>query len=197
MNRNTNTNIPRNNSNLGTLPITTEEFDANVQVELQKRKRLHYQIYRAQSLSSYYQSLLNHENPFLPAKFRAKVNTTTPKYEKEIGRKQSIDTMKRDIDILDERRRNWLVELEQYEQAIQNIIYSLNFNNEQQHLLQVKDKDKLKEDEKRNTANWNDHFDKLKATYEKEQESNDIDNLLKYADKQSQNENVAANNKYA
>ena len=105
--------------------------------------------------------------------------------------------MKRVIYILDERRRNWLVELEQYEQAIQNIIYSLNFNNEQQQSLQVKDKDKLKEDEKRNTANWKDHFDKLKATYEKEQESNDIDNLLKYADKQSQNENVAANNKYA
>ena len=72
---------------------TKEEFDANVQVELQKRKRLHYEIYRAQSLSSYYQSLLNLENPFVPAKFRAKVNTTTPKYEKEIRRKKSIDTM--------------------------------------------------------------------------------------------------------
>ena len=91
---------------------------------------------------------------------------------------------------------NWLVELEQYEQAIQNIMSTLNFNNEQQQLLQVKYRDKLKEDEKRNTDNWNDHFDKLKATYEKEQESNDIDNLLKYGNKQSQNENVAANFKY-
>ena len=196
MNRNTNINIPRNDNNLDTLPKTNEEFDANVQIELQKRKRLHYQIYRAQSLSSYYQSLLNHENPFVPAKFRAKVNITTPEYEKEIRRKQSIDTMKREIDILDERRRNWLVELEQYEQAIHSIINSLNFNNEQQQLLQVKYKDKLKEDEKRNTDNWNNHFDKLKATYQKEQESNDIDNLLKYADKQSEDENVAANNKY-
>ena len=196
MNRNTNINIPRNDNNLDTFPKTNKEFDANVQIELQKRKRLHYQIYRAQSLSSYYQSLLNHENPFVPAKFRAKVNITTPEYEKEIRRKQSIDTMKREIDILDERRRNWLVELEQYEQAIHSIINSLNFNNEQQQLLQVKYKDKLKEDEKRNTDNWNNHFDKLKATYQKEQESNDIDNLLKYADKQSEDENVAANNNY-
>ena len=94
MNRNTNSNVPRNDSNLSTLPRTTGEFDANVQVQLQKRKRLHYQIYRAQSLSSYYQSLLNHENPFVPAKFRAKVNTTTPEYEKEIRRKQSIDITK-------------------------------------------------------------------------------------------------------
>ena len=104
--------------------------------------------------------------------------------------------MKRETDILDKRRRNCLVELEQYEQAIHSIINSLNFNNDQQQLLQVKYKDKLKEDEKRNTDNWNNHFDKLKATYQKEQESNDIDNLLKYADKQSGDENVAANNKY-
>ena len=88
-------------NNLDTLPRTTKEFDAKVRVQLQKRKRLHYQIYRAQSLSSYYQSLLNHENPFVPAKFRAKVNITTPEYEKEIRRKQSIDTMKREIDTLD------------------------------------------------------------------------------------------------
>ena len=47
MNRNTNSNVPRNDNNLDTLPRTTEEFDANVQVELQKCKRLHYQIYRA------------------------------------------------------------------------------------------------------------------------------------------------------
>ena len=153
MNRNTNTNIPRNNSNLGTLPVTIEEFDANVQVELENCKRLHYQIYRAQSLSSYYKSLLNHENSFVPAKFRAKVNTTTPEWEKDKRRKQFIDIVEREIGILDYRRRNWLVELEQYEKAIQNIINSLNFNNEEQKLLHVKYKGQLKEDEKRNTDN--------------------------------------------
>ena len=105
---------------------------------------MHFQIYRAQSLSSYYQSLLSHENPLVHANLRAKVNTTTPEYEKEIRRKQSIDTMKREIDILDERRRYWLNELQQYELAIKNSINSLNFNNEQQPLLQVKYKGKLK-----------------------------------------------------
>ena len=195
MNRNTNINIPRNDNNLDTFPKTNEEFDANVQIELQKRKRLHYQIYRAQSLSSYYQSLLNHENPFVPAKFRAKVNITTPEYEKEIRRKQSIDTMKREIEILDGRRRNWLVELEQHEQMIRNI-NSINFNNERPQLFQVIYNNELKEDEKRNTDNWNNRFDKLKARYEKEHESNNIVNLLGYPDKQSQTENVAANSKY-
>ena len=41
MNRNTNINIPRNDNNLGTFPRTKEEFDVNVRVELQKRRRLH------------------------------------------------------------------------------------------------------------------------------------------------------------
>ena len=73
--RNTNSSMPRNDSKFNTMPKTTEEFDAQDQVELQKRKRLHYQIYRAQSLSRYYQSLLNQEKPFTTAKFRAKINT--------------------------------------------------------------------------------------------------------------------------
>lgn len=45
INRSTNNNIPRNDNNLDTLPKTAEKFDASVQVELQKRKRLHCQIY--------------------------------------------------------------------------------------------------------------------------------------------------------
>ena len=89
-------------------------------------------------------------------------------------------------------RRNWLVELASYEQLIQNIINPLNFNDVQQQLLQVKYKEKLEEDQKRTTDNWDDYFDKLKTTYEKEEESNYIDNLLKYSDKQSQDGNVAA-----
>ena len=93
-------------------------------------------------------------------------------------------------------RRNWLVELASYEQLIQNIINPLNFNDVQQQLLQVKYKEKLEEDQKRTTDNWDDYFDKLKTTYEKEEESNYIDNLLKYSDKQSQDGNVAANIKY-
>ena len=39
--------------------------------------------------------------------------------------------MKIEIDTLDKSRRNWLIELESYKQTIENIINSLNFNNEQ------------------------------------------------------------------
>ena len=39
--------------------------------------------------------------------------------------------MKREIDFLDERRKNWLVELESYEQVIIDL---LNLNTKQQQL---------------------------------------------------------------
>ena len=67
-------------------------------------------------------------------------------YIQSVGYKQSIDTMEKEIDILDERRRNWVVELDYYEQAIHNITNSLNFNHKQQQLLQVKYMEKLNSD---------------------------------------------------
>ena len=42
----------------------------------------HYQIYRSQQLSSYYETLINQERPYVPAKFWQKVNRATPNYEK-------------------------------------------------------------------------------------------------------------------
>ena len=46
----------------------------------------------------------------------------------------------------------------------------------------AKYRNKVKEDETRNVNNWNKHFDKLKETHSKEQDSNEIDNLLKYVE---------------
>ena len=38
-------------------------------VYFKKRNRLHYQIYRSQQSSSYYETLINQEGPYIPAKF--------------------------------------------------------------------------------------------------------------------------------
>ena len=48
---------------------------------------------------------------------------------------------------------------------------------------------KVKENETRNVNNWNEDFDKLKETHSEKQDSNEIDNLLKYAEKITINEN--------
>ena len=45
MNRYTNSNMPRNDSNLDALDNTVEKLNANFQVKLHKRKRLPKQIY--------------------------------------------------------------------------------------------------------------------------------------------------------
>ena len=45
MNRYTNSNMPRNDSNLDALDNTIEKSNANFQVKLHKRKRLPKQIY--------------------------------------------------------------------------------------------------------------------------------------------------------
>ena len=60
----------------------------------------------------------------------------------------------------------------------------------------AKCRSKVKEDETRNVNNWKKHFDKLKETHSEEQDSNEIDNLLKYAEKPSTNENRQIHRNY-
>ena len=49
----------------------------NITMETKNRKRLHYQIYRAQELEICYKNLISQEQPYAPAKFRTKVNENT------------------------------------------------------------------------------------------------------------------------
>ena len=78
----------------------------DINKEVEKRERLHYQIYRSQQLSSYYKTLINQERTFDPGKLRQKVNESTPNCEKELKRQQSINAVKNEIKILEERRKH-------------------------------------------------------------------------------------------
>ena len=55
----------------------------DINKELEKRKRLHYQICRSQQFSSYYKTLINQERRYVPAKFPQKLNESTLNYEKK------------------------------------------------------------------------------------------------------------------
>ena len=55
-------------------------------------------------------------------------------------------------------------------------------NNDKESMI-AKYRSKVKEDETRNINNWNKDFDKLKKPHLEEQDSNEIDNFLKYAEK--------------
>ena len=50
----------------------------NINQQLLKRRRLHYQILRSQDLQKCYNHLISQESPDVPAKFRVKINSNTP-----------------------------------------------------------------------------------------------------------------------
>ena len=107
--------------------LDDNENDINKEVE--KHKKLHCQFYRSQQFSSYYKTLINQERPYVPAKLRQKVNESTPNYEKEFKRQQSIDAVKDEINILEERKKDGLIELNDYDKNIQQFAETLSLPN--------------------------------------------------------------------
>ena len=132
---------------------------------MKKQKPLHYQIYWSQQFSSYYETLIKQERPYVPAKFLQKINESTPNYEKELKRQQSINAVKDEINILEERQKHWLIKLNDYDKNIQHYIKTLNLSNYDEESMIAKYRCKVKENETRNVNKWNENFDKLKETH--------------------------------
>ena len=76
----------------------------NINQQLLNRRRLHYQILRSQDLQECYNNLISQESPYVPAKFRVKINLNTPAYEIPLHRNAAIDSLKREIRLLEERQ---------------------------------------------------------------------------------------------
>ena len=89
-----------------------------------------------QQFSSYYETLINQERPYAPAKCREKVNESTPNYEKELTQQQSIDAVKDEINTLEERHKHWLIELNDYDKNIRQFEETLSLpDNDKQSLI--------------------------------------------------------------
>ena len=72
----------------------------NITMQTENRKRLRCQIYRAQELENCYKNLISQEQPYAPAKFRAKINEKTLPYELPIHRQATTDNINREITLL-------------------------------------------------------------------------------------------------
>ena len=72
----------------------------NITMQTENRKRLRCQIYLAQKLENCYKNLISQEQPYAPAKFRAKINEKTPPYELPIHRQATTDNINREITLL-------------------------------------------------------------------------------------------------
>ena len=80
-------------------------------------------------MSSYYKTLINQERPYVPAKLWQEVNESTPNYKKEFKRQQAIDAVKDEINILEERKKDGLIELNDYDKNIQQFAETLSLPN--------------------------------------------------------------------
>ena len=93
-------------------------------------------------------------------------------------------------------KKHRLIELNDYDKNIQHFVETLSLPNSNKESMVAKYKRKVKEDETRNANNQNKRFDKLKEMHWEEQNSNEIDNLLKYAKKSPTNKNRQIHRNY-
>ena len=66
----------------------------NINQQLLNRPRLHYQILRSQDLQERYNDLISQESPYVPAKFRVKINLKIPAYEIPLHRNAAVGSLK-------------------------------------------------------------------------------------------------------
>ena len=124
-----------------------------------------------------------------------KVNENTLSYELPIYREATTDNINREVTLLRERQINWTKEIENMETKIKDLIVSLDLTQEIINETKLQNQNKIKNDEERNVREWNKHLDYLMNIYNKEQNDDNVDNLLKFVgQKPEQNETTHSKN---
>ena len=78
---------------------------------------------------------------------------------------------------------------------IKDLIDSIDLNQETRNDIKLQNHNKIENDEERNVRKWNKHLDYLMNIYNKEQNDDNVDNLLKFVDqKPEQNETTYSKN---
>ena len=89
---------------------------------------MHYQILRLQGLQECYNDLISQQFPYVPAKFRVKINSNTPAYEIPLHGNAAVDNLKREIRLLEERQKQWKIEIKTMEEPNQITNQFTRFN---------------------------------------------------------------------
>ena len=100
----------------------------------------------------------------------------TPAYEIPLHRNAAVDNLKREIRLLEERQKQWKIEIKTMEEQIKLTINSLDLTTEERDNFYVNE---IQKGEERNVREWRKHLDKLVNTFNQEQNDTNIDNLLK------------------
>ena len=102
------------------------------------------------------------------------MNTAT--YEIPLHRNVAVDNLKQEIRLLEERQKQWKIEIKTMEEQIKLTINSLDLTTEERDNFYVNE---IQKGEERNVREWQKHLDKLVNTFNQEQNDTNIDNLLK------------------
>ena len=79
------------------------------------------------------------------------------------------------MQLLEERQKQWKIEIKTMEQQIKLTVNSLDLTTEEKDNFSVNE---IQKGEERNVREWRKHLDKLVNTFNQEQNDTNIDNLL-------------------
>ena len=90
-----------------------------------------------------------------------------------------MDNINRENTLLREIQINWAKEIKNLDIKIKDLIDYLDLAQEIRNEMKLQNRNKIKNDEERNVREWNKHLDFLMNIYNKEQNDDNVDNLLK------------------
>ena len=100
----------------------------------------------------------------------------TPAYEIPLHRNATDNNLKQEIQLLEERLKQWTIEIKTMEEEIKLTINSSDLTTEERDNFYVNE---IQKGEERSVREWRKHLDKLVNTSNQEQNDTNIDNLLK------------------
>ena len=93
--------------------------EINIENQFKIRKDVTSRIVRAERLSTYYQELLAMDPPFVRHEFRTKVNKNTSETSLAHRRKQTIDNVQVEINIMKDNIKNWTEKRNKMDEKLQ------------------------------------------------------------------------------
>ena len=88
----------------------------------------------------------------------------------------AVDNLKREIRLLEERQKQWKIEIKTMEEQIKLTINSLDLTTEERDNFYVNE---IQKGEERNVREWQKNLDQLVNTFNQEQNDINMNNLLK------------------
>ena len=141
---------------------STNPADRRLKQTVRRRKTLLSKICRAEQLSEYYIELTDQTDPFVPRKFRSKINRSTPEDEKFLHKDLAIYKAKAEADLMKLRMKDWKAQLVNLESEIDSTTSSFDHSKRKEFYSRLtKDADRVYRNRTKN-------FEKLRRSYEAE-----------------------------